>query len=537
MAKKPKASQTMRIDLQPDFASLEQESAFTVYEDIGAPAVTLSNKRSGVDTDYNKLLQSIYDAVFLTDMNGHVIDYNARAVRMFARDEEVLSGTHIIDRIQGASREVLETIRQNLSDSRHTIIDAVCVRFDRTVFPAEVAVNSMVIDGVNQMCFFIRDMTVRKTALKALEDAVSRLEEHDRARSQFVSNVSHELRTPLTSMIYAVANLLRGVAGPLPERVEKYLKMMDGDCKRLLGTVNDILDLSKMDNRKLVLDKAKLPFSKFIRKAVDSLRVQAEKKSITISVEDVGDPARWFVECDPHKIERVIFNLIGNSIKFTNEGGGIDVTIEDDPEHSGYVRCSVRDNGIGIPEGMTEHVTKRYFTVGDQAQGSGLGLSLSKEIIEYHGGGIGVASPPPGFDKGTIVSIILPLVESPSILIVDDEEGVRRMLGLQLLHQGYRVSSAGSGEDALEKMKSEKSDLVILDLIMPKMDGAEVIMRMKSDEVTMGIPVIVITGGNVTGAKAEILNGYSIPAMSKPWKEEELLDIIYEAVLGKAALK
>ncbi|OVE75906.1 hypothetical protein BVX97_03070 [bacterium E08(2017)] len=537
MAKESKSSQTMRIDLQPGFASLDSDESLTVYEADDAGTIFLPDRKSERDTDYNRLLQSIYDGVVITSLDGYIIDYNARAANMFGWEDGELTGTHMTERIQGANKKVLETIKQNVTDSRHTIIDASCVRQDRTIFPAEIAVNSMVVDGMEQMCFFVRDITARKKTLKALEDAVASLEEHDRARSTFVSNVSHELRTPLTSMIYAVTNLLRGVAGPLPEPVERYLNMMDGDCKRLLGTVNDILDLRKLDDNKLVLAKTTIGLSKFVRGTVESLRVQAERKGVRLEVHDLGDPSRWFVECDPHKIERVIINLIGNSLKFVEEGGLIAVTIEDDPEHAGYVRCSVRDDGVGIPENMIEHVTKRYFTVGDHVTGSGLGLSLSKEILEYHQGGLGIASPPPGFDKGTLVSIILPVAEAPHIMIVDDEEPVRDMMARQLTAHGFKVSLAEDGQSALDSVTEALPDLMVLDLTMPVMDGTEVILKMKSDKTYMGVPIIVVTGGNLSGAKAEILNGYSIPALSKPWVEEELVDTIYESFLGKAALR
>lgn len=536
MANKSRASQTMRIDLHPDFESVNKDEALVFEQTAANETAVLSDKKEASDADYNKLLQSIYDGVLISDMNGRILDCNKKALKMFGMNDDLV-GTHIVDRVQGMSKEVLDTLRRNLSDSRHTIIDTSCVMHDRSVFAAEIAVNSMAIDDIDHMCFFIRDITVRRRALTDLEDAVARLEEHDTARSQFVSNVSHELRTPLTSMIYAVTNLLRGVAGPLPERVEKYLKMMDGDCKRLLGTVNDILDLGKIENKKLVLSKANLSFSRFARSTVASLQGQADAKSIKLTVEDHGDPRRWFVACDPHKIERVLLNLLGNSMKFTNEGGSIVVTIEDDPEHQNFLRCSVRDDGIGIPENMVDHVMKRYFRVGEQVIGSGLGLSLSKDIIEHHGGGIGVASPPPGYDKGTIVSILLPITEPPSILVVDDEQEVRKLIGKQLESYGYTIRLAESGEEAIKALTEAPADLVILDLIMPTMDGDEVIMRLKSDKKLMGIPLIVVTGGNVSGAKAEILDGYSIPAMSKPWQDDELLNNIDEAFLGKAVLR
>lgn len=532
-----KSAQTMRIDVQPGFADelpgVVKTHPVTVYESADTTFLTMKDRKSrGVD--YDRLLQSIYDAVLVTDTNGIIADYNARAVSLFEWGNNDVIGTNIFDSIMGAGNDLLATILKNLSDSRHTMLDAICLRGDGHLFPSEIAVNSMELDGVIHMCFFVRDVTVRKRAQEALEDAVARLEAHDRARTQFVSNVSHELRTPLTSMIYAVTNMLKGVVGPLPERVRKYLEMMDGDCKRLLGTVNDILDMRKMDDKTLALLKTKFPLAKLIERAVNSLRVQADQKKIVLTLDEGKD--NWFVDCDPQKIERVILNIVGNACKFTGEGGSIHVYLENDPDNEGYVRCSVRDDGLGIPENMIEHVTERYFTVGEQAMGSGLGLALSKEIVELHGGGIGIASPPPGFDKGTIVSIILPRVDAPRIFVLDDEELITELMGKQLSHRGYRVLTANDPMTSLEVIEREKPDVVIMDMIMPLMHGADLIMKMKSEKSTMRVPIIVVTGGNVDSQKVEILNRFSIPALSKPWKEEDLLDKIAEAFLGKAAL-
>ena len=187
------------------------------------------------------------------------------------------------------------------------------------MFPAEIAVNEIELANGGRLCFLVRDVSVRKIAQEALEDAVVRLEAHDRARTQFVSNVSHELRTPLTSMIYAISNMLRGVLGPVPDRIRGYLEMLYGDSKRLAMTVNDILDLSKVDNDSLSLTTTKVPFGLFVNRSVAALRVQAEQKGVSIEVST--DSGIWFVNCDPQKMERVILNVVGNAVKFTPTGG------------------------------------------------------------------------------------------------------------------------------------------------------------------------------------------------------------------------
>jgi len=534
MDKKNESSQTMRIDIHPD--SLAENADIRKPKTVFRPDSTtfIARRVRGGDRspEYEELLQSIYDAVLITDTKGRIVDYNARALDRFRLTEEELSGAKVIDLISGADEDILSAIRANLEDHPSTVIEAYCVRGDRILFPAEIAVNKIHLDYDGQLCFFIRDISIRKQAQEALEDAVARLEEHDRARSQFVSNVSHELRTPLTSMIYAVANMLRGVVGPLPDRVRHYLQILDGDCRRLLGTVNDILDLRKVETKTLTLSRTRIPLARLVKRGMESLRVQANQKSIGLELET--GTRRWFVHCDAQKMERVILNVVGNAVKFTPEGGQIFVQVQDDEENVGFIKVSIRDTGIGIPEEALPHVMERYFTVGEQPSGSGLGLAISKEIVELHGGLMTVASPPPGYDKGTVFNVSLPAVEPPTLLIVDDDSSVRDVLAKQVGGQGYNVVMAENGREALAKIRKEKPDLVLLDLALPEMEGSDVILKMKSDKHLMRIPVIVITGAHLGRSRSQILNSFSIPTLLKPWDEADLLDRVEGAFLGVA---
>jgi len=532
MSAQDESARTMRIDIHPDFlgeslARKKQESTRCISE-----TTTFVERNWDLDraAEYEKLLQSIYDGVLITDLKGRIVDFNSRAVDFFFCGDTDLYGTKVIDLISGAGEGLLKSIRKNLEDHRHTLIEAHCVRRDKSVFPAEIAVNKIQLSDDGQLCFFIRDITIRKKEQAALEEAVANLEQHDRARSMFVSNVSHELRTPLTSMIYAVKNMLKGVIGPIPERARRYLEILDGDCKRLLGTVNDILDLRKVESKTLTLARTRVPIARLVRRSVESLAVQAEQKRLALTVSCDGWPR--FVFCDALKLERAVLNVVGNAIKFTREGGAVEVKVEDDPAREGWVRLCTVDNGIGIPPAALPRVTERYFTVGEQPSGCGLGLALSKEIVELHGGSIEIHSPPPGRSRGTSVVIGLPIVESPTLLIVDDEPAVLALLSGQVSGQGYRVMTAENGIEALNMVRSHHPDLLILDLVLPGMGGAEVILQMRSDKDLMRIPVIVITGAHVESAKAEIMNNFSIPAMSKPWRESELLDHVEGAFLG-----
>ncbi|MBN2301528.1 MAG: response regulator [Lentisphaerae bacterium] len=537
MPKKSEASDTMRIDIHPDFLTESLERKRIEYlraSQSGQSVADSESNRMGHESKYRNLLQSIYDGVLITDSFGKIVDYNLRAVDFFLCGGGELLSMNILNLISGADSSLLNAIGANLENHRYTLIEAHCVRKDGSMFASEIAVNNIDLNGTECMCFFVRDVTVRKRAQDALEEAVAQLSEHDRARSQFVSNVSHELRTPLTSMTYAVANMLRGVLGELPDKVRQYLLMLDSDCKRMLGTVNDILDLRKIENKSLKLARTRIPFVRLVQRAVESFRVQAERKHIALAV-NMGTK-NWFVDCDPHKMERVAINIVGNSMKFTPDGGSINVSFDENPQEPGFVALCVEDSGIGIPPEAIAKVTERYFTVGEQSCGSGLGLAICKEVVELHGGTISITSPPLGKDKGTSVCVHMPTSEAPLLLIADDEEGIVQLLTNQLRNHGYRTLSAFDGQETLKMIKIHKPDLVLLDLVLPDIEGTEVILKMKSDKDIMRIPTIVITAAHLGRAKAEILRSFAIPALAKPWNESELLDSVEGAFLGVTSL-
>lgn len=529
-------ARTMRIELNEDEQKIRQNGhtvKITLPLGIGATSFLTQSRNESRDShasDYQRLLQSIYDAVLITDSSGIVRECNQRAIDFFRWPESELIGVAVPSLISGADDAVVGTIRKNLTEHRYTLIEGTCKRKDGTTFPSEIAVNRLDTDLEGRLCFFIRDVSVRKRAQDALEEAITKLEQHDRNRSQFISNVSHELRTPLTSMIYAITNMIRGVVGPLNNHAQKYLEMLLGDCRRLLATVNDILDMRKIENQTLTLAKARVPVGRLVTGSARSLEVQAEQKSIALSI-NTGHEL-WFVNCDAQKIERVILNLVGNAIKFTPEGGFVKVSVLADSEHAGSVRVIVEDDGIGIPPDALPRVTDRYFTVGDQPSGSGLGLAISKEIVAMHGGELTVESPPPGADKGTRIAFRLPIAQAPTVLIVDDDRTVSESLKLQISEHGYHVMTAASGGEALQRVHNEHPDIIILDMLLPDIEGSEVILRLKSDPSTVRIPVLVLTGAHIGQSKVDVLRNFGIPALSKPWDETELLDGIANAFLG-----
>lgn len=380
-----------------------------------------------------------------------------------------------------------------------------------------------------------REISEHEKTETSLMETLARVEENDRAKTEFVSNVSHELRTPLSSMTYAVENMLKGVVGELPARARSYLMMLDEDCRRLAGTVADILDLTRIEAKTLVLNRVKMPFGRFVRETVESLRLQAEEKRLDLSV--AAEDGTGFVDCDPRKMERVIINLVNNAIKYTPEKGSICVTLQPGSDGGRFLVLDVIDNGVGIDAKLLSRVTERYFRIGEHVTGTGLGLALCKDLLELHEGRLTLTSPPEGLASGTKASVRLPAASPPVVLVIDDEPAALALLEEQLGRIGYDVRTCATGREALDSLAECRPDVVITDLVLPDVDGTEIIATLKGDASARHIPIIVVTGAEVDRDRRDILESFSVPAIAKPWRTEELMGCMDEVVVGKQYLR
>jgi signal transduction histidine kinase/ActR/RegA family two-component response regulator len=361
-----------------------------------------------------------------------------------------------------------------------------------------------------------------------------RLETYERMRSEFIENVSHELRTPLASMSVATSNLLKGILGPLPEKLQPYLVMLAQECERLKETVATILDIGRIDAQTLVLHRMKLPFHAWVRRAAGVFSTAAGAKRVSLSMTDGEVPG--FVDADPLKLERVMVSVIKNAVHFTPPEGHVDIEVAH-LRQDAWIEMRVTDNGIGVPPEHLPRLTERYYRVGEFVSGTGLGLALCKEILGCMGGEIEILSPPPGRPKGTQALIRLPLAPPPAVLAVDDSRTVQMLLERHLKSRGYTVTTCGSAEQALTLLAADKPDILLVDSMMPGMDGAELIARVKADHTLRHLPVIMITGAEIGGAHRTILEEFRIPVLGKPWKQEELIACIEDAIYGKHYLE
>ena len=523
------SDRTMRIDINPSETCCREGDASRSPSRPGGR--TWRTQHVQRDTPFYKLLESIYDAVFVTTREGKILECNVRAAEFFLMEPQALVGLPVISLISGATTSLLDTINTNLESRKYTLVEARCKRSDGTSFAAEIAVNKVDLDKRGQLCFFVRDITIRQQAQNALENAVERLQAHDRARMEFVSNVSHELRTPLTSMIYAVSNMLRGVVGPMPEKAFHYLERLQSDCHRLLATVNDILDLRQIENKTLVLTKKVVPLGPVVRDGAESLQVQADAKRIAIRFE--LSERELFCLCDAQKIERVVLNVVGNAVKFTPANGTITIALAPHPSQPKLALLSVCDTGMGIPSDVLPKVSQRYFRVGDHVSGTGLGLAISREIVELHGGTLEFASPVPGTDCGTAVYIGLPLAPKPTVVALSQDAETSAFLKERIVAQGYGLFFTESPREALDGCFTQQPSVFVLDGRISGMDIRDMVLQLREDNKTKRLPVIVLGLRALDRTEVELYRHFDIFYSTLPWHEKDLAHALAMAVLGK----
>ncbi|HEX9047660.1 MAG TPA: response regulator, partial [Verrucomicrobiae bacterium] len=386
------------------------------------------------------------------------------------------------------------------------------------------------------------DITARREAEKAMRDARDVAEQANRTKSQFLANMSHELRTPLNSVIGFAGILLKNRAGNLKPSDLNFLERIQANGKHLLVLINEILDLSKIEARKVELQTAPVALDSLIRETIAQQEGLVRDRSVQLLAEVPAQVAP--IETDSDKLRQVIINLIGNALKFT-EKGNVTVRIATDAQDR-PTRIEVADTGIGIPKEKLGLIFEAFqqadASTARKYGGTGLGLTISQALCRLMGYHIEVTSE---VGRGSTFSVILsgpgdspvtlpksiPAVETvpaaapadlrgKTILIIDDEADSRLLLTNMLEEFGCKVLAASSGEQGLRLAREQQPHLITVDLLMPKMDGASVIRELKADPKTRAIPLVVVSivaeerRGSIIGA---------VDMLEKPVAREDLL--------------
>jgi len=427
-------------------------------------------------------------------------------------------------------------------------------------------------------CYFLNKLRFSEFALRAeldsnqreLQESNAKLVELDRAKSTFFANVSHELRTPLTLLIGPLERLRHRNPPSAPHEQVEMLDIMYNNAMRLLRLINDLLDLVRLDSGAIRVRREKVEFCPFLEGIAKSVSAMAEQRKLHFETH-IEVEREAFVHIDRDKLEKIILNLLFNSFKFTPESGT--VTLSARLEESSLV-ISVRDTGKGISSADLPRIFNRFWQAEAAAtrhyQGVGIGLALVKELAEAHGGSVCVESK---VDKGTMIQVTVDATADPEtevepqpdlaqppqrqsewlsdlyrraelfpahvigsnetaskedadegkplVLVADDEPEMRRFLHSQL-KDVYAIREARNGSEALELARAHDFVLILLDLMMPGIDGITLTQQLREEPHTATVPIIILTARADEDSKMQALEAGVTDFLTKPFASSEL---------------
>jgi PAS domain S-box-containing protein len=364
----------------------------------------------------------------------------------------------------------------------------------------------------------IHDITERKQMEKKLREV-------DRMRMEFISNVSHELRTPLQVIIGYCNLLLREQVLDIQDQKE-FLNIINRYGELLNKLVSNLLEVSRLESSRFTIQKQKQPVREILQKAIDGFQGIASDKGIVIKAKLPEELPH--MDIDGERLSQVMFNLLSNSIKFSPKGGDIVVKAK---IYNKELMVSVVDQGVGIPEEAIPQLFNRFYRAGnlESAGGAGLGLFVSKQIIEAHGGRIWAES---NVDAGSTFSFALPLVQATEdtlkkkILVIEDDPVTANFLKYTLEPEGYDISTVQNGLEGLEKARTETPDLIILDIMLPDIDGFEICHRLRAEPNTASLSILVFSAKAHEIDKTTGLRVGADDYISKPAKPEEIIQSV-----------
>jgi signal transduction histidine kinase/CheY-like chemotaxis protein/HAMP domain-containing protein len=398
-----------------------------------------------------------------------------------------------------------------------------------------------------------------------LELQKKQLDEANRLKTNFLSNMSHELRTPLNSVIALSGVLNRRLTGKIPQEEYSYISVIERNGKHLLSLINDILDISRIEAGKEEIELAKFNVCDHVDEVVSVIKPQADQKNLALSAAS-GD-CEILINSDASKFRHILQNLVGNAVKFT-EAGSVEVTVEHEYQR---VRINVADTGIGIDEKNLKHIFEEFRQADGSTSrrfgGTGLGLAIAQKYANLLGGKITVVSTP---RKGSVFTLTLPVeypgphveyqtyspqsagflksgtpenvneqIHDKTILLVEDSEPAIVQMKDILEVAGFNLIVAENGAKALQLISEQLPDAIILDLMMPEVDGFEVLKKLRENPKTVSIPVLILTAKQVTRKDLEFLQGNNIHQLIQKGdvNRNELLNAVAGMVITQDAEK
>ena len=530
-----------------EIAIVENNEFSTIYADINKLII---RQRSELETSKQRLhtiIDSAADAIVSFDNNGHIFIFNPAAEKLFGwHQKEVLGSpfSKLFDQNEDYCKKCGEDTAMfvqvvTAKDNKLHRYSGKTKEGKKITFESSFSQSSTP-NGIIHTAI-IRDIYKQLLFEESLKNAKLSAERANGLKSEFLANMSHELRTPLNAVL-GFTQLLNTDKNLTDSQVEK-LNIISRSGEHLLGLINDILDISKIEAGKIELHESTFNLREFTEDLKQMLDLKCKTKGLTLYVEYV-DPLPKFVKSDLGKLRQIMINILGNAIKFTSEGGiAVVVGIENDK-----LKFSVNDTGKGIPDDEIDSILQPFTqsSITDNEGGTGLGLAITNSFIQMMGGQLEIESKE---DVGSTFSFSVDYEQAneseevqeefgtvlgieddrhPTVIIVDDKINNRLILKEMLERVGFVTIEAENGLEALERTKEFKPEIVFMDIKMPVMDGYEAVKLIKADESIKNIPVFALTASAFKHDEKSILKSGFNGFIAKPFKLTSLFKLIHE---------
>jgi signal transduction histidine kinase/CheY-like chemotaxis protein len=368
--------------------------------------------------------------------------------------------------------------------------------------------------------------------------------ELDQIKDEFISTVSHELRTPLTSIRGALGLLSAGLMGAMDAKAQNLLRIAVTNTDRLIRLINDILDLERMESGRAPLHVRRCSFRELAQQAIETMTPMAEAASVKLDFVLIAPAEAVFFDGDSDRILQVLTNLLSNAVKFSPARSTVQIRLEADAD---FVLLRVSDQGRGIPIDKLDSIFDRFQQVeasdARQKGGTGLGLTICRSIVQQHNGTIWAESNQQhhrGSGASLFVSLprasraqdhssgqhrSLSMLAAPAhatVIVCDDDAGIRTVVGENLRQHGYNILEAENGEHAIELASKHRVEAILLDLYMPGLNGWQTLNRLKHSPATANIPVVILSvlAPSETPGKDFPPNSRSIAAVAQGWVQK-----------------
>jgi PAS domain S-box-containing protein len=544
--------------------SSERQAAIRQLSDEIADRKSVEGHLRLSESKLQSIFKSVPEAIVVFDSTGRVVQCNEATLSMFDLRIEGVIGKAFGLLVEGDSLEISSLVQEagmSVPAVRHIGQPQIVQgrHGDGSVFPVRMTISETHMDDEHFFVAVMQDFTAVQRAQDLLVEAKDKAEQANRMRGEFLANMSHEIRTPMNGIVGMTELALETDS---TTQQKEYLALARESANHLLQIINEILDFSKIEAKALELELLEVCPTQLIRHTVRSLEQLARAKGLSLQLVNAPDLPEW-VLMDPVRVRQVLTNLIGNAIKFTEEGG---VTVKTDvlcelDEQTVLMRISIVDTGIGFEPERTEALfspfTQADGSVTRAFGGTGLGLAITRSLLLLMGGNI-TAQGRPG--QGATFEATLPVrkvtrseilasgavppdnpieVSSPSngkpdchVLLVEDHEINLKLAKIMLDRMGFRYETALDGQQALDRLARAHFDVVLMDVMMPVMDGITALRHLRNREAGTGrhTPVLMVTAYAMTGDKerfmAEGADGYVSKPMSQAVLQKEIARVL-----------